>query len=840
MLGVEARGPVQQFLSLTISGLATAAIYAIAASGLVLTYTTTGTFNFAHGAMAMISAFVYWQLRFGWNWPAPIALVVCLLFLGPLFGCFIEIVIMRRLEGTSETTRLVTTLGLLLGLLGLALWIWDPNASRPMRKFFDGNVVEVLSVRVPWHQLIAMVVAVGVAAGLRLLLYRTRAGVTMRASVDNRSLASLTGARPERSSMLAWAIGASLAALSGILVAPTLALSAISLTLLIVNAYGAAVFGRLKSLPLTFLGALILGLTHDYGIGYINKLSSGTEYLQGAVDAIPAILLFIVLIVMPTSKLRVTAARAREFAIRPNWSGAITMVVTTIVITAMLANVFGTSDLLTIGKVWGIAIIGLSMIPLIGLAGQISLCQVSFAAIGAITIAHLGGGSNPLSLVAAGVVAAVVGVLVALPSIRLSGIYLALSTAAFAVIMDRWIFHFPAFTVFGAQIDLFQHGSLTILRPDVLGLSLDGSKAYFIYGSVVFGVLALGVVALRRSTFGQRLIAIKEGPAAVATLGINVTGSKLMVFGLSAGIAGVGGAILAGATRTADPSTFDFFSGLPILLTMVIAGIERAGGGDLHGRLPRHPAARRHLPVVGAGAERAHRLRRRRARPQPQRVPGPDPTVLRCSQAGPSPAGRSRRGARRRVAAARHERDRQLGLRVPERGAASDRRLPRPDARDPAHRRAGPGGSGGWDRAAGPAHPRRAGRPPPVGAGRAARVEPPVHVRGHRGARRSARPGRCRSGGERPCLRSTGSWFASAGTFALQDVSLRAEDGQITGLIGPNGAGKTTMFNVISGLGTPTADGCGSTTPTSPTCRPTAGPGSAWPAPSSSCSCSAP
>jgi branched-chain amino acid transport system permease protein len=187
-----------------------------------------------------------------------------------------------------------------------------------------------------------------------------------------------------------------------------------------------------------------------------------------------------------------------------------------------------------------------------------------------------------LTLLAAALAAGIVGALVALPAIRLSGIYLALTTAAFAVILDRWVFHLPAFSVFGHDVDLIQSGSL-IMRPDVLGISLDGDRAYFIYGSVLFGALSLLVVALRRSTFGQRLIAIKEGPAAVATLGIDVNRTKLTVFALSAALAGIGGAVLAGANRTADPSTFDFFSGLPVLLTMVIAGISAPGAAIFTG-----------------------------------------------------------------------------------------------------------------------------------------------------------------------------------------------------------------------------------------------------------------
>ncbi len=173
-----------------------------------------------------------------------------------------------------------------------------------MRKFWDGKYVTLLNVRLPYHQASALIIALLVALGLRVLLYRTRVGVAMRASVDDRPLAMLNGARPAVSAMMAWAIGTSLAALAGILIAPTLTLSALPLTLLIINAYAAAMIGRLRSLPMTFVGALILGLANDFGRGYLTKIHVGQQYIQGFLDTIPIIILFIVLLIMPQVSLR--------------------------------------------------------------------------------------------------------------------------------------------------------------------------------------------------------------------------------------------------------------------------------------------------------------------------------------------------------------------------------------------------------------------------------------------------------------------------------------------------------------------------------------------------------
>jgi branched-chain amino acid transport system permease protein len=605
---------VQQFLNYSFSGLTSAAIYAIAATGLVLTYTTTGVFNFAHGAMGMFAAFGYWELRFGWHLPAPIALIISLLVLAPLFGILLEIVIMRGLEGTSETTKLMVSVSVLLALLGAALWIWDPNKSRPFPKFWEGKVVVIAHVRLPYHQVAALLIAGLVAIGLRLLLYRTRAGVSMRASVDDRGLARLNGARPAASAMLAWAIGSSLAALAGILIAPTLSLSALPLTLLIVNAYAAAMIGRLRSLPMTFVGALILGLANDYARGYLTRIHTGQQYIQGFIDTIPIIILFIVLLVLPQARLRGhRVLRTRELAPLPTWRGSLTFCGCVLAGTAMLSGLLGKADLVSSSKIWGIAIIGLSIIPLVGFAGQISLCQLSFAGIGAVVVAHLGNSGNPLALLWAAVIAGLVGALVALPALRLSGIYLALSTAAFAVAMDRWIFPLPRFTIFGHRFDLFQSGSLTIHRTRLFGLKVEGDKAYFIFGAVAFCLLALLVVYIRRSNFGQRLLAMKDSPAACATLGLNLTYTKLAVFATSAAIAGLGGAIYGGAIRTApggDSGVFQFFAGLTILMLMVIGGINSIGaalfggifvGVPLISNLQGHFHSLKQLPTVLPG-----------------------------------------------------------------------------------------------------------------------------------------------------------------------------------------------------------------------------------------------
>ncbi|KPM56557.1 ABC transporter permease [Frankia sp. R43] len=571
---------MHEFLVFTISGLTTAGIYAITASGLTLTYVTTGVFNVAHGATGMIAAFAYWQLRVGWGWPTPVALLLCVCVLAPALGILIERLVMRRLDGTSPTTRLMATVALLVSLLSAAQWIWDPSDFRALSELFPGSGFTVAGVAVPYDDVLVLGLAALVAAGLWALLHFTRVGVAMRAVVDDRTLTVLNGARPTATSRLAWAVGTSLAALAGILVAPKLTLSAIPLTLLIVNAYAAAVIGGLRSLPLTFVGALVVGLANDYGIGYLPKIHTGAQYLTGLVAIIPVVVLALALLVLPSSRPRGRpAARIREITPSPSWPAAGLLVAGTLLGAAIAVTTVTEADLFSSTQMWGLGIVGLSVVPLVGYAGQTSLCQLSFAGIGAVVVAHAGADGNPLSLLLAAAVTALVGALVSLPALRLSAIFLALLTGAFAVALDGWIFQLPAFTVFGHRFDLFDAGSLTFTRFHAFGVDTAGTRPYFVFGAVVFCLVILGLVALRRSDLGQRLIARKESPTACATIGVNLRTTNLAVFTLSAAIAGLGGGIYAAGLQSATPETFTFVTGLTVLLIVVVAGVSSLGSG---------------------------------------------------------------------------------------------------------------------------------------------------------------------------------------------------------------------------------------------------------------------
>jgi branched-chain amino acid transport system permease protein len=556
---------MQEFIAYTIYGIVTASIYAIAASGLVVTYTTSGVFNLAHGAVGMFGAFVYWQLRFGWGVPAWLSLILVVLVLAPLFGCAIDKVIMRGLADATEATKLAVTIGVLVALVGAALWIWDPNKSRRFPAFYTGHKVKILGTFVTADQLITIGLGLLVAVGLRILLYRTRIGLDMRAVVDDRSLVLLNGGRPDRASMTSWAVGSSLASLAGILIAPYLQLSVVPLTLLVVNAYAAAVIGKLRSLPLTIVGALIIGLLQSYAIGYLP--TSKIIWLQNVPDTIPIIVLFIALLVLPHQRLRGAAARRLRI-------GAVLVVA----LAAVLAPLLSTQPLFSLSSGLGLGIVGLSLVPLLGYGGQISLCQMTYAGVGALVYAHATSHGNLFGLVLAFIGAAFVGGLTALPAIRLRGLYLALATAAVAEFFDNFFFALPSLTIFGYKIPIFHNGTLPTVRINVPGVDAADDRVYFVLLAVIFVLVGIGVVALRRSRYGRMLIAMRESPAACAMLGLRLTTVKLAVFALSAGIAGIGGVVLAGLSNQVAPDSYSFFQSLPLLLLIMAGGVGLVSG----------------------------------------------------------------------------------------------------------------------------------------------------------------------------------------------------------------------------------------------------------------------
>jgi branched-chain amino acid transport system permease protein len=571
---------VDSVLSTLIVGVSIGSIYAIAASGIVVTYTTSGIFNFAQGAIGMFMAFMYWQLRVDWGVPTPIALVLTILVIAPLVGAGIERLLMRRITNASLVVQLVVTVGLMFFIMGLAVTIWDPTAeSRAIDFFFGSEGFEIGSTFVLWHRFITICAAIVIAIFLRLLLYRTRIGVTMRAVVDNRSLAGLHGARPEFASMLAWALGSSMAAISGILLVPELGLQVDALTLLIINAFAAAIVGRLKSLPLTYVGAILLGLSVTFATNFLD-LSGRFSTIQ---FAIPTIFLFIALLALPQARIALRRAppdpKLHQPRLRPLWETALGMVVLFGAVWWFSRNM-GQVNLNRITLAIVVAILMLSLVPLTGWTGQVSFAQITFAGAGAFAMyqwAPFGSGS-PVALILAAAFAVPFGVMMCLPALRLQGLYLALASIAFVRMAESLFFDQP---------EVFGNGAQPVPRLSIFGYRFTDQRAYLLLVTGIFGAMALFVVWMRRGRFGRRLVALRDSEAASATLGVSAFWTKLAVYGVSAAMAGFAGALLGGQRGTAATQDFALLGllAIPIVLLVVVGGVETVSGALFGGFL---------------------------------------------------------------------------------------------------------------------------------------------------------------------------------------------------------------------------------------------------------------
>jgi branched-chain amino acid transport system permease protein len=565
---------MDKFLAYLIPGIFTGSAYAIAASGLVLTYTTTRVFNIAHGAFGMLLSFVFWDFSQRQGLPVWLSLVLVLFVVAPLIGYLIQRFIARGLGEAPVSVSLIVTVGLFVGLIGVAQAIWPPEARfvPPLLADETGNDkgFAVGETIVSAQQMITVLASIAVAIALYLLLTRTRIGTAMRASVDNPELLKLYGGKPETVAQLSWAIGISLAALGGILLVPVVGLDYYQLTLLVINAYAAAMVGRLKSLPLTFVGAMGLGIIDSMALGYIPPES----FLADVRPVVPPLFLFAALVLLPQAQLRIGQVKGIVSAPVPSVPRmGISAVVFLVALFAVVAPM-SEARLLLVGTAATYAMVMLSLVLLTGYGGHVSLAQLTFAGVGALAYAKLDS-PNLYGLLMSALIAVGVGALVALPVLRLTGLYLALSTLAFGVLMDKVVFQDERAFGFG--------GALEAQRLSFFGNTVETTRAYVMVMGVFFVIVAIAILLLRRGALGRLLVAMRDSPAACGTLGLDLRWARVGLFGLSAGVAGLAGALFAGLRGTIGAADFQYFNSLPLLLLAVVFGITSVTGATLGG-----------------------------------------------------------------------------------------------------------------------------------------------------------------------------------------------------------------------------------------------------------------
>jgi branched-subunit amino acid ABC-type transport system permease component len=553
---------VSNYLPFIVIGVSAGSLYGLAGMGLVLAYKTSGIFNFGHGAIAAAGAFAFYELHVTLGWPWPIALLVALVAGSLVFGVGMERVA-RSVSGVSASTTIVATVGILLLLQG-GLTLLFGSQTRDFPQFLPTETFKLASVHVQYAQLIVAVTGLVLAVALYAFFRYSRLGSSMRAVVDSPSLVSLTGTSPVQVRLVAWIVGCGLALLSGILIAPTLGLDASLLTLLIVQAFGAVAIGRFSSLPMTYAGGVIVGVL----AALATKVVASTPSLNGLPASVPFLVLFAVLLIRPPlARLRLGTSEAvarRRAAVRRVLPArvAVPAMGAGLIVLCLVPAVVG-SRLPVYTNFLTFALIFLSLGLLVSMSGQISLCHAAFAALGATTFSHLTHGAGlpwVVALLLAGLATVPLGAIVAIPAIRLSGIYLALATFGFGILLERVVY--PTALMFGGR------GFRLAPRP---GFAHTDNDFYFVVLAVVV-VACVAVVAIVRGRLGRMLRALGDSPTALVTHGLSVNVTRVLVFCLSAMLAGVAGALFISFPGQASGVGFDFFQSLVWVAVIAIAG----------------------------------------------------------------------------------------------------------------------------------------------------------------------------------------------------------------------------------------------------------------------------
>ncbi|MFB7935088.1 ATP-binding cassette domain-containing protein [Streptomyces sp. NPDC056039] len=540
---------------LTLAGLSVGSAAALTGIGLIVTYRATGVLNFAHGAIAMVCAYVLRQCVAEWGWPLWLGATVTLLVLAPGLGVVLERFVFRPLAvlGGDPAQTLVASIGVFVLLVGGAALLWGQGAREDAPELVPDE---------PWGQLAVVLV---LAAGVAVVVRRTRFGRELRAVVDDRQLAVLGGIDADRVAAAGWAFGSFTAGLTGVLLAPYVRLDPYGLPLLVMEVVAVAVAARMRSLPVAVVVALAVGVAQSQ-LTRLHPSGWGEPLLQAVGTNLFVVALLIAALVLPGVGTRDALPRTATARV-PTPPGAWIVAAVLFLLPLGLAG----RDLHTSVQVPALAVILLSLVVVTGRGGQISLGQAAYAGLGALFTALLAAGRFPglprlpelAALAVAVVLVAPLGLLTGWPAIGRRGLALALATFAVGVGVSRFVFAQPYAT-----------SGLSLGRP----AGFDGDRAYYVLELLLLAVALLATHALRRGRTGRALAAMRDHERGAQAAGVRVPSLKLLAFVAGAALAALGGGMLGMGLRAFDAAAYDPVRGLLWFAAVVVLGADSTLG----------------------------------------------------------------------------------------------------------------------------------------------------------------------------------------------------------------------------------------------------------------------
>jgi branched-subunit amino acid ABC-type transport system permease component len=585
-------------------GLGAGALIASIALGVVLVYRGSGVINVAMGAIAMTGAYLFWSFRtgyFGFTLSAAPGFVLTLVCMAGL-GLLVELTIFRPLRNTAPLAKLAASLGLLLVLQAGAIVVFGETSKSPPSILPTGTV-KFFGRVVPEDRFWLAGIVIVVAAALAALYRWTPFGLSTRAASENEVSAMLVGLSPSRLAVINTMLACVVAGGLGVLVAPLVTLDAQTLAFQVVPALAAALLAGFTSFFIACFAGLAMGAIQWLLVYWQTQSWYPTDVggapLRGVYE------LFVFLVIVLALFLRGASLPGRGEIVQKRLP--IVPRPERLLRPATLASIAGAVCLIVfpfdfrqalINSLLGI-LICLSLVVIIGFVGQISVVQLALAGVAGFTMSHLttdvGGiwARFPISLLIGASTATIIGLVIAVSALRVRGVSLAVVTLAAAVALEQFGF-------LNSRWGGGPRGS-PVTQPEIAGINLapdasfrgiDGDLPSPVFGFVVLAVtvlLGLLVANVRRSSLGQRMLAVRSNERAAAAAGINVRNTKLAGFGIAAFIAGMAGALYAynfgsvsysrfGAVAALGLIAFAYFGGITMVSGAVIAGIGATEG----------------------------------------------------------------------------------------------------------------------------------------------------------------------------------------------------------------------------------------------------------------------